>query len=293
MKKENQKKDKQIQKDSEAINKRNEMILKQEHELKDKQNHLDFLLKENERLKTQIQNQNQNQKQTQIQKQKPIIESIPKKQKIKLLKESTILNEEYLINLQKWIPNQNFFKLCKLGFSTKNDGFNTNDFHQKSDDKGETLVLIKTEKGFVFGGYTSVGFKHFSLSKSVMDYPYQYFSYPDNFSFLFTLKNPYNFPPSKFPLQKKDFPYAIYSCNYSYGSFAFGLSLESSGFVHQGNLKADLLFNSTWNHVYSDFGINYQLPPGFTYGGNKKKNLKDSKTFFSEGGKQEFEIYFK
>ena len=35
------------------------------------------------------------------------------------------------------------------------DGFKGSDFHRKCDNKGKTLTLIKTTKGYIFGGFTS------------------------------------------------------------------------------------------------------------------------------------------
>ena len=68
------------------------------------------------------------------------------------------------------------------------DGSSSNDFHNKCDNKGESIILIKNNKDNIFGGYTS--------------YPWgkgngNYHSAPD--SFLFTLTNIYNINPTKFP----------------------------------------------------------------------------------------------
>ena len=67
------------------------------------------------------------------------------------------------------------------------DGSSSNDFHNKCDNKGESIILIKNDKDNIFGGYTS--------------YPWgkddNYHSSPD--SFLFTLTNIYNINPTKFP----------------------------------------------------------------------------------------------
>ena len=67
------------------------------------------------------------------------------------------------------------------------DGSSSNDFHNKCDNKGESIILIKNDKDNIFGGYTS--------------YPWgkdgNFHSSPD--SFLFTLTNIYNINPTKFP----------------------------------------------------------------------------------------------
>ena len=78
-------------------------------------------------------------------------------------------------------------KKMELIYRGTRDGTSSNDFHNKCDNKGETIVLIKNDKDNIFGGYTS--------------YPWgkddNYHSAPD--SFLFTLTNIYNINPTKFP----------------------------------------------------------------------------------------------
>lgn len=36
------------------------------------------------------------------------------------------------------------------------DGFLSKNFHNKCDYKGETLSIIKSTKGYIFGGYTKI-----------------------------------------------------------------------------------------------------------------------------------------
>jgi hypothetical protein len=47
--------------------------------------------------------------------------------------------------------------LKRIYLMTRN-GARSLDFHQKVDGKGPVVVLIKTSKGVIFGGYTEVGF---------------------------------------------------------------------------------------------------------------------------------------
>ncbi|KAJ5075440.1 hypothetical protein M0811_07410 [Anaeramoeba ignava] len=51
----------------------------------------------------------------------------------------------------------NFYKM-KKGFSVKKDGFTGNKWHSICDNKGKTLVIIKTKENYIFGGFTQVGF---------------------------------------------------------------------------------------------------------------------------------------
>jgi hypothetical protein len=44
----------------------------------------------------------------------------------------------------------------ELLYRGSEDGFTSQMFHQKCDDQGSTLVIVKSKEGFVFGGFTSV-----------------------------------------------------------------------------------------------------------------------------------------
>ena len=57
-----------------------------------------------------------------------------------------------------------FFKLCQFDSSVKfnllyratRDGFRAVNFHSKCDNKSATITIVQTDRGFVFGGYTSL-----------------------------------------------------------------------------------------------------------------------------------------
>lgn len=67
-----------------------------------------------------------------------------------------------------------------------------NGFHSCCDNKGETITVIRSTSGHIFGGYTSKSWT--SSGKYVSD--------PN--SFLFTLVNSNNIPPTKYPVQSDD-----------------------------------------------------------------------------------------
>ena len=66
------------------------------------------------------------------------------------------------------------------------DGKSCNDFHNKCDNKGPTICLYKSEKGYIFGGYTPISWKSSGYWQEL------------NNSFIFTLTNIYD-KPTKFP----------------------------------------------------------------------------------------------
>jgi hypothetical protein len=77
------------------------------------------------------------------------------------------------------------------------DGFRARDFHRRCDGHPNTLTLILDTKGNMFGGFTPAQW----------DCSDKYKPDPTLTSFIFTLKNPHDFPPTKFRLksEKKDF----------------------------------------------------------------------------------------
>ena len=62
-------------------------------------------------------------------------------------------NECYL--LYNWLNKNKNLKFIKL-YSTKKDGDNPSKFHEKCDGKNPTITIIKTKKGYRFGGYTTI-----------------------------------------------------------------------------------------------------------------------------------------
>ena len=70
------------------------------------------------------------------------------------LYESDIITKDEIPLLIGWLPKYPT-KIIKL-FDTKIDTHNAGAFHSKCDDKGPTIVLIKSDSNYRFGGYTSI-----------------------------------------------------------------------------------------------------------------------------------------
>jgi hypothetical protein len=81
-------------------------------------------------------------------------------------------------------------KRWQLLYRGTRDGFGTSHFHAKCDQQSNTLTIILTTAGYVFGGFTPIAWDSSSSYKI------------DNTgkSFLFSLKNPRNSEPKIFPL---------------------------------------------------------------------------------------------
>ena len=105
-------------------------------------------------------------------------------------------------------------------------------FHNKCNNKGPTVSLFKNEKGYIFGGYASIDWQGGNGS---------YRSAPD--SFIFTLTNMYNIPPTKFP--NDDTRYSIrdessFGPTFG-GGYDIGIRFNSTHYTNLGHSFKDVL----------------------------------------------------
>lgn len=76
--------------------------------------------------------------------------------------ESNIIgnNNDYKKNIIQWLekPNKDNknIKDIKLLYRGSRDNFKARTFHEKCDNKGETLVIVKSDHDHIFGGYTEI-----------------------------------------------------------------------------------------------------------------------------------------
>ena len=70
-----------------------------------------------------------------------------------LWKLSNILNENDSKLIISWLPNKP--SKYNLLFDTKRDGDYSSTFHDKCDGKSPTLIVIKSNNGYLFGGYVT------------------------------------------------------------------------------------------------------------------------------------------
>jgi len=95
-----------------------------------------------------------------------------------LFKGTTLLSFDQQQQIQEWLGFQSKWRLVYKGIT---DGFSAIDFHARCDKKGETITVICSKTGFLFGGYTP-------LSWNCGNYSF------DAETFIFTLTNPANLP---------------------------------------------------------------------------------------------------
>jgi hypothetical protein len=127
-----------------------------------------------------------------------------------------------------------------LIYKATRDGFGASSFHSKCDGKANTVTIIKSNYNNVFGGYTSAAWS--SLSGFGQDANAFIFSLRKNgvsYSDIFRVTNPDK---------------AIYSVS-NYGpTFGGGhdIYVRDNSIIVTGS--------------YSNFGLSYALPSGYTYG---------------------------
>ncbi|KAJ5075430.1 pep-cterm sorting domain-containing protein [Anaeramoeba ignava] len=210
------------------IIKKNIQNLKLENEKKAKE--IENSIKENQNLKLEnvkkqkdIQNlKSENEKKDNILKQKDkeiqnLKLSIKKsnqneKKLLNIFSDSEIIKDiEYLKKLKEWINDNEFFSKMKKGFSTKKDGFDCNKWHSICDNKGKTLIIIKTKENYIFGGFTQVGFTTDKSKWRNEDRKKVRGDIQDSNAFLFSLRNNKgNRKPEKFPIKQGQEQFAIY-----------------------------------------------------------------------------------
>ncbi|KAJ5079849.1 ankyrin repeat ph and sec7 domain containing protein secg-related [Anaeramoeba ignava] len=173
-------------------------------------------------------------------------------------KSKIIQEKEHFNKLQEWINDNEFFSKMKLKFSAKKDGFDCKRWHSICDNKGKTLVIIKTKDNFIFGGFTQAGFTNdkFKWHHRYRKYDFGYI--PDPNSFIFSLRNDKrDRKPVRFLIKQGRNQFSIFYS--SDGGPGFGAGI-------------DLLLDEQLKSGKSNFGHTYNLPKGIEYGTTEAKS---------------------
>jgi hypothetical protein len=102
--------------------------------------------------------------------------------------EDSVVGSGYGAFFDSWLGGRRRMGLLYRG---TRDGFGASDFHRLCDNKGATVVLVRSSEGWVFGGYTPLPWNSSG----------SYQNDSSGTSFLFTLKNPHGTSPQKFALK--------------------------------------------------------------------------------------------
>ena len=143
------------------------------------------------------------------------------------LKKSEIIKENEISIINNWI-SPNFYINYELLYKATIDGDTISKFHDKCDNKGETICFIKLKNNFRIGGYTSKSW-NYKINNFIND---------DN-TFIFDLNNKKKYLPT----ENK----CIYSSKkgFSFGDFNIG--------INKNNFLNKQLITSFNNKYYDDF----------------------------------------
>ena len=61
-------------------------------------------------------------------------------------------NSDYDDKMREWLGSDYDMKLL---YRASEHGYTAKSFHKYCDDKGPTLIIIKSSEGWIFGGYTT------------------------------------------------------------------------------------------------------------------------------------------
>ncbi|CAF1387192.1 unnamed protein product [Rotaria sordida] len=101
-----------------------------------------------------------------------------------IFRNGTLLQEEHQKKLNEFYGKTN--QRWELIYKATRDGFDTNTFHSRCNNKGPTMTIIQSNNNYLFGGYTAIPWTSDVSWKN------------DTTAFLFTLTNPHNIPPTKY-----------------------------------------------------------------------------------------------
>jgi hypothetical protein len=161
--------------------------------------------------------------------------------------------------LLEWYPGE-----WKLVYQASRDGFSAESFHQKCDGQGVSIVVVKSTKGNLFGGYTSKGWT--STRGSVSD--------PK--ATLFTLLNPQGIAPSVFPLSPNGVDRAIF-CDPNFGpTFGSSAQVAFNLFALQTPEQYDLRIS---NNCYANQESVSSFPQAYLDGTGRGLSLDGARNF--------------
>ncbi|KAJ6245819.1 hypothetical protein M0813_20239 [Anaeramoeba flamelloides] len=174
------------------------------------------------------------------------------------LEESEILQKEnnpkFLQILEKWIKEAGCNSNLQRRFNSRTDGWKQKTFHQKCDNKGKSIVLIKLKNNSLFGGFAAIDWDSQSGYKQSTG----------NKSFLFSLisLDPKFKEPLKMPIYQKE--NCEIFCHENYGPIF-------------GDGDFDLLLGYSYQNMnqfnYSSLDYTYKAPFGYKYQSNEARNF--------------------
>jgi hypothetical protein len=141
-------------------------------------------------------------------------------------------------------------------YKASRDGFGAQDFHTACDKKGATLIVVLSEHGHLFGGFTTVPWGSIENNRFG----------EDKNAFLFTLTNPKEVPPQTFPVGNDHAKFAMKQVMGTGPIFGGGSDLMISTDAH--------VQRKSYSCVSS-----YKFPAGFAFTSSQNFKVTDWEVF--------------
>ena len=218
---------------------------------------INILIKENKELKNRL-----NLFEKRLDKFKEKFKSFEKNKSIESNKieqkneiwDSDIINNEDKQTLNNWI-NTNNDKKIKLLYKASRDGDSYRDFYRLCENKGPTVTIALTTKGYKFGGFTSLSWKNPNSTSSHNKY------YEDKNAFIFSLNRKKKYYPKKYEKS--------HVCMWNDRGPSFGGGNDLT-------LNNNCLHN---NNSYNDCPFTYETEKYELNGGEKNFTVKDYEVY--------------
>jgi hypothetical protein len=145
-----------------------------------------------------------------------------------------------------------------LIYKATRDGFGSQDFHRLCNNQAQTVTIIQSHYGYLFGGYAHLAWNSTNSYRN------------DPRAFLFTLSNPNYILPTRYLIK------GGYEQNALFDYAAYGPTFGSGHDLHVAN-------NSNQNNnSYSGFGSGYTDTTGkgsLTFTGNRNFQTRDIEVY--------------
>ncbi|KAJ3446341.1 tripartite motif-containing 33-like [Anaeramoeba flamelloides] len=190
----------------------------------------------------------------------------------KFLKDSEILQKEnnpkFNQTLEKWVKEagcNSYFTRC---FNSRTDGWRNQTFHQKCDNKGKSILLVKCYNGSLFGGFAAVDWDSRGVYKQSTQ----------NKSFLFSLislDQNFTVPLKLHVFQNKKYEIGCDGkCGPTFGGRDLCLGYDNYSLNNN-------------QYTISNLGYTYKAPFGYTYKSEQVRKFFVGSTQFFEISKIE------
>jgi hypothetical protein len=162
----------------------------------------------------------------------------------------------------------------KLCYKATRDGFSVKTFRSLCSNKGETITIIKSSNGYVFGGYTPIPWDSSNTYKF------------NSKTFLFSMKNPGGTGPQK--LENNGPSHSNQYSTYQGAGYGFDCFFNFFSPTFGGGHDLHICDNSNTNEgSYSNLGFAFSLPE-YTYNTTQIQNYFTGSYNFTTS---EIEVY--